>query len=73
MGGVKYYFQEADKGFYAEGNLGLYLASGGYSQTYFGFSPGIGYRLDKWDFTGRINFVSDVTFLGLRGAYIFGK
>jgi hypothetical protein len=73
VGGAKYYFQKQNEGFYGAFDLGIYLATGAYSSTYFGAGPGIGYRMNQWDFTGRINFVSDVTFLGLRGAYIFGK
>ena len=73
MGGVKYYFQEANAGFYVAADLGLYLVSGGgASDNRFGIAPGLGYRMDKWDFTVRLNTPSDFNYLGLRGAYIFG-
>jgi hypothetical protein len=71
-GGVKYYFQESNAGFYGAADLGFFIASGGgTSSTKFGFSPGVGYRLEKFDFTFRFNAVSDVNYLGLRAAYIF--
>lgn len=73
MGGVKYYFQEANSGFYVAADLGLYLLSGGgASENRFGIAPGIGYRLEKWDFTARLNTPSDFNYLGFRAAYIFG-
>ncbi len=72
VGGAKYYFMEANKGFYGALDLGLYVATGAYSSTYFGVGPGVGYKMNTWDFTARINAVSDVTFLGLRAAYVFG-
>jgi hypothetical protein len=71
-GGIKYYFQESNTGFYGAADIGFFIASGGgSSSTKFGFSPGIGYRLEKFDFTFRYNAVSDVNYLGLRAAYIF--
>ena len=71
-GGIKYYFQESNAGFYGAADIGFFIASGGgASNTKFGFSPGIGYRLEKFDFTFRYNAVSDVNYLGLRAAYIF--
>lgn len=71
-GGVKYYFEESDKGFYGAADIGLFIASGsGSSSTKFGFSPGVGYRLEKFDFTFRLNAVSDANYFGLRAAYIF--
>lgn len=73
-GGVKYYFQEADAGFYVAGDLGFYLGSGsGSSKTDFGFAPGIGYRVNTWDFTFRFNSNSDFSYVGLRAAYVFAK
>ncbi len=72
-GGIKYYFQESNSGFYGGADLGIFfLSSGGVSSSKFGFSPGIGYRMEKFDFTFRFNAVSDANFLGLRAAYIFG-
>lgn len=70
-GGIKYYFQESNKGFYGAADIGFFIASGGgSSNTKFGFSPGVGYRLEKFDFSFRFNAVSDVNYLGLRAAYI---
>ncbi len=72
QGGVKYYFQESDNGFYGSGELGLFIASGsGSSETKFGFTPGIGYRLEKFDLSARYNAVSDFNTFGIRAAYIF--
>ncbi len=69
-GGIKYYFQESNSGFYGAADLGLFFANNG-AGTKFGFSPGIGYRLEKFDFAFRFNAVSDINYLGLRAAYIF--
>jgi hypothetical protein len=72
QGGVKYYFQESDNGFYGSGELGLFIASGsGSSDTKFGFTPGLGYRLEKFDLSARFNAVSDFNTFGIRAAYIF--
>jgi hypothetical protein len=80
-GGVKYYFQESGTGFYAAGDVGFWLASvaasstlgtASSSKTYFGFAPGVGYRINQFDFTFRFNAVSDVSYMGLRAAYVFG-
>jgi hypothetical protein len=88
-GGIKYYFSEVGSGFYGgcdislnflstyvytynSGNgLGYNLAS--YSQTKIGVNPGIGYRLNKWDFSLRYNAVGDFSYLGIRAAYVFAK
>jgi hypothetical protein len=69
-GGIKYYFQESNAGFYGAADLGFFIANQGLG-TKFGFSPGIGYRMEKFDFAFRFNAVSDVNYLGLRAAYIF--
>ncbi|HTH55640.1 MAG TPA: hypothetical protein VL728_06310 [Cyclobacteriaceae bacterium] len=72
QGGVKYYFKESNAGFYAAGDIGLVIFSGsGNSSNKFVFAPGIGYRLEKFDFAFRYNSISDASFLGLRAAYIF--
>ncbi|NOS94291.1 MAG: hypothetical protein HOP30_20445 [Cyclobacteriaceae bacterium] len=72
QGGVKYYFQESDNGFYGSGELGLFIASGsGSSDTKFGITPGLGYRLEKFDLSARFNVVSDFNTFGIRAAYIF--
>ena len=73
-GGIKYYFQESNSGFYAGADLGLYFISGsGASENKFGFAPAIGYRVNTWDFTFRFNSVADANFLGLRAAYVFAS
>ena len=74
QGGIKYYFQESDNGFYGSAELGLFIASGsGSSSTKFGFSPGIGYRTGNFDISGRYNVVADFNTFGIRAAYIFGN
>ena len=87
-GGIKYYFNEANDGFYGTADLGLsfinysvaYPNSGSgngvtfasASTTRLGFGPGVGYRMGNWDFTGRFNLLTDFNYFGLRAAYIFG-
>ena len=73
QGGVKYYFQETDNGFYGSGELGLFIGTGTGSSSRFGFSPGIGYRTGHLDFSGRYNVVADFNTFGIRAAYIFGN
>jgi len=75
-GGIKYYFQESNKGFYGAADIGLYFYSASFggatsSTTRFGFAPGIGYRLEKLDFSFRYNSAGDLSYAGLRAAYIF--
>lgn len=73
-GGVKYYFQKANDGFYASGDLGVYFFSGnGNSTNRVGFSPGIGYRVNQFDLSFKLNLVSDFNYVGLRAAYVFNK
>jgi hypothetical protein len=69
-GGIKYYFQESNKGFYGAADIGFFIANQGVG-TKFGFSPGVGYRLEKFDFAFRFNAVSDINYVGVRAAYIF--
>ena len=87
LGGIKYYFNTAGSGFYASGDLGLNFISysvafpnsgngqgvsfASASTTRFGITPGVGYRIDNWDFSGRFNFISDFNYLGIRVAYVF--
>lgn len=76
-GGVKYYFQEENAGFYVAADLGIYFRSasaGGVSTSdnKIGIAPGVGYRVSTWDFAFRLNSVSDSNYLGLRAAYVFG-
>ena len=83
MGGVKYYFQESDKGVYTGADLGLVFVSvsvdlSGYgsssaSETRFGFSPVLGYRMGKFDVAARYHVVSDFNNFGIRLAYVFVK
>ena len=72
QGGVKYYFQESNNGFYASGEIGLFIGTGSGSSSRFGFTPGIGYRISSFDFSGRYNVVSDFNTFGIRAAYVFG-
>jgi hypothetical protein len=58
-GGLKYYFQKSNSGFYGGLDIGLFIGNNGVS-TKFGFSPALGYRLEKFDFTIRFNAVSDL-------------
>jgi len=69
-GGVKYYFQKSNGGVYGAADMGLFFGNNG-AGTKFGFSPGIGYRLQKLDFAFRYNLVTDLSYWGLRVAYIF--
>ena len=88
-GGIKYFFSEADNGFYAGLDLSLNFLStyvysynngngGGYnlasdSQSKFGVNPGIGYRLTNWDFSARYNALGDFSYWGIRAAYVFAS
>jgi hypothetical protein len=76
QGGVKYFFQDSDdNGAYLGGELGVHLnfASKG-STVDVVFSPGVGYRLDNFDFLFRYNVGSNnVGYSGIRAAYIFGN
>lgn len=87
-GGVKYYFQEANSGFYGAADISAnFLSAWGYSYnsgngggynlasqstTVIGINPGIGYRLPNWDFAARYNSLGDFSYIGLRVAYVFG-
>lgn len=77
MAGVKYYFTESGAGFYGEVDLGMFFLStsgGGFSQSEskFGFTPAIGYRVGSFDIGARYNIVPDANNLGFRVAYVFG-
>jgi hypothetical protein len=81
VGGVKYYFTEANAGFYVGADLGFYMASfklensgvsASSSKTYFGIAPGVGYRVSQFDFSFRYNSAGDASYMGLRAAYCFG-
>jgi len=69
-GGLKYYFQKSNNGFHGTLDIGLFIGNNGVS-TKVGFSPALGYRLAKFDFTVSFNAVSDLNYGGLRAAYIF--
>jgi hypothetical protein len=69
--GVKYYFKESNKGIYASAEAGLFVATGGGSSgSDGGFSPGAGYRLGNFDFSGRVNITANTNSFGLRIGYI---
>jgi hypothetical protein len=73
QGGVKYYLKESNKGYYASAEIGLFVATGGGSSgSDGGFSPGMGYRLANFDFSGRVNITSNTNSFGLRIGYLFG-
>jgi hypothetical protein len=72
QGGVKYYTQETDNGFYVSGEIGLFIATGNGSGSEFGFTPGVGYRTGNWDFSGRFNLVSNFNTLAVRVGYVLG-
>ncbi len=76
QGGVKYFFQDRDDdGAYLGGELGVQVnfgSSGSGADVV--FSPGVGYRKDKFDFLFRYNVGSNnVGYAGIRAAYIFGN
>ena len=80
-GGIKYYFTESNKGFYGGADLGVYIVTASVSvsgfsvsssDSKFGFSPGVGYRVGSFDISGRYNIISDFNNIGFRVAYIFG-
>lgn len=77
--GAKYYFEEAQQGFYGQAQLGLHtVAVHGMgltlSSTNFSFAFGAGYQLEKLDFGLRINRITSSfggsTYLGIRAAYL---
>jgi hypothetical protein len=69
-GGLKYYFQKSNSGVYGGADIGLFFGNNN-AGTKFGFSPGLGYRLQKFDFAFRYNLVTDLSYWGIRAAYIF--
>jgi hypothetical protein len=69
--GIKYYFKESNKGIYGSAEAGLFVATGGGSSgADGGFSPGVGYRLGNFDFSGRVNITANTNSFGLRIGYI---
>jgi hypothetical protein len=83
MGGIKYYFNEDNNGFYGGADIGFVpitvsvsvsgFGSASASETRFGFSPGLGYRMGQFDFAARYNLISDFNTIGIRAAYVFSK
>ena len=75
--GVKYYFTESGNGFYGEFDLGVFIASSNVpnstSESKFGFTPAIGYRVSSFDLGLRYNLISDANNLAFRVAYVFGS
>src|SRR6478609_2015037 len=71
-GGVKYYFTESGSGFYGAADMGFVIGTNGFG-TKFNFAPGLGYRVEKFDFSLRFNAISDANFFGLRAGYVFAK
>lgn len=76
MAGVKYYFTEMNNGFYGGLDLGVFIAStnvpGATSESKFGFTPNVGYRLSSFDLGLRYNLITDGNNLAFRVAYVFG-
>lgn len=73
QGGAKYTLQQTPVYFGAE--LGPVIGSGGgYSETKFGFTPTVGYRIDdQWDLSFQLYAGLGSTFVGFRFAYVFSK
>lgn len=73
QGGAKHTLRETPIYFAFE--IGPVIGSGsGNSDTRFGFTPSVGYRVDeKWDLSFQIFGGLGSTFVGLRGAYIFKR
>lgn len=74
--GIKYYFTEMNAGFYGGLDLGIFIGGsnfpGAVSESKFGFTPAIGYRLSSFDIGVRYNLVTDANNLAFRLAYVFG-
>jgi hypothetical protein len=83
MAGIKYYFSEANSGFYGGADIGFVpitvsvdvsgFGSSSASETRFAFAPGVGYRMGQFDFAARFNIISDFNAFGIRAAYVFGS
>ncbi len=69
-GGLKYYFLKESSGFYGAADLGLFFGNNNQGMK-IGFSPGVGYRLKKFDFSLRANLISNLSYWGIRAAYTF--
>ena len=82
MGGIKYYFQESGAGLYGELDLGFIFETvssdiGGFgsssvSETDFGITPALGYKVSSFDISARYNIVDEANRLAFRIAYVFG-
>jgi hypothetical protein len=78
-GGLKYFFQGGQSGFYGAADLGLFFLHSSFSTgfgrfsdsaTKFGISPGVGYRIPQFDFSFRYNAVPNANYLNIRIAYV---
>jgi hypothetical protein len=84
LGGVKYYMNESFNGFYVSGQLGFTIASiaydfssigagtGSVSETDFTIAPGVGYHLANIDIGASYQIISNLNYVGIRAAYVFG-
>lgn len=78
MACVKYYFTESGNGFYGEVDLGMFFLSTtgpnsfSKSDSKFGFTPALGYRVGSFDLGLRYNIISDANNLAFRVAYVLG-
>jgi hypothetical protein len=83
-GGVKYFVNEAFKGFYIGSDLGIVFGSLSTTASYsgsstslstsenkFNFAPMIGYHFPTVDLTFKYNVISDGSYFSLRAAYAF--
>ncbi len=69
-GGIKYYFHNANRGVYGAADAGFFFSNNNQGVK-FGLSPGFGYRIDRFDFSFRYSLITDLSYWGLRAAYIF--
>ena len=72
QGGVKYYFTESNAGFYGAVDIGMWIGTASGSSSEFGFSPGVGYRINSFDLAFKYNAVSNLNNIGFRVAYVLG-
>ncbi len=84
-GGVKYYVNEAFKGFYIGSDLGIVFRSSSStvtspangsltrsaSENEFNFAPGFGYHFTLVDLTFKYNVISYDNYFSVRAAYVF--
>ena len=71
QGGAKFTF---DENVYVGAEIGPLFASGsGASDTVFAFTPTLGYKWDKFDFSSRIFLGGGGSLINFRFAYVFSK